>query len=320
MINVFGDPSENPASGCQILILSDGKPGHLNQSIAFARLLRRGYRVARVRFRNRLCKGLSYLLDRIGMYSPWLFQIEGEVAPARVVVSTGSSTYYANRVLARKLAARSIVLMWPGGYRPEFDLILAQQHDQPPERDNLVAIPVNLSAPVSKGFVDNGPVGTTCVAVIIGGPSKHYHFDLHQLEQQLQQIFQAFPDGDFLVTTSRRTPLEAEVMLENFPFRYRLLFSRQQDNPIPDFLEQADYVFITEDSTSMVSEAVCWGRGAVEVLPLSATGSVNKISQMMNTLAENGCLHRFDGSLGGKNRKINLSRILYDSVPESWLR
>ena len=71
----------------QLLILSDGKPGHLNQSLAFAKLLKCDYQVRKVHFHNRLCKAISYLLDRFGIYSDLLFAIEAPVPNCRMVVS-----------------------------------------------------------------------------------------------------------------------------------------------------------------------------------------------------------------------------------------
>jgi uncharacterized protein len=306
-------------SKVQLLILSDGKPGHLNQSLAFARLLGCSYLVCPVEFRCRIYKLLSYLLDRLGIYSRKLFQLTGQMPQARIVVSAGSDTYYANRVIAGMLSARSVALMWPGGYRPDFDLILAQQHDHPPKLDNLIEIPVNLSAPRPEGLVAKEALAAPCIAVIIGGPSKHYRLVVKKLELQLQQIFQLFPAGDFLVTTSRRTPAEVETLLEGLPFRYRLLYSQCRDNPVADFLDQADHVFITEDSTSMISEAVCWGKGTVEILPLESVGRKNKVQQMTDRLSANGFLHRFDGSLGQRNAKIDLNQLLVSVVPQAWL-
>jgi mitochondrial fission protein ELM1 len=136
---------------------------------------------------------------------------------------------------------------------------------------------------------------------------------------QLQQIFRMFPGGDFLVTTSRRTPAEAERIIAGLPFRYRLLYSQNPENPVGDFLALADYVFITEDSTSMISEAVCWGKGVVEILPLEALGRVNKVRRLTDRLAECGCLHRFDGTLGQQSRKIDLHQALDSAKLKAWL-
>jgi len=319
LIHAPGNPEYSRSAETQVLILSDGKPGHLNQSLAFARLLNCSFQVRQVVLRNRFCKSLSYLLDRFGIHSHRLFLTDAGLPNARLVVSTGSGTYYANKAIAGALNARSIALMWPAGYRADFDLIVAQRHDRPPRRDNLLELPVNLSCPQQTGVVPAVSGGGACVALIIGGPSKHFEVDLARLEQQLRKIFHLFPDGDFLVTTSRRTPAAVEQLLETFPFRYRLLYSRCQDNPIGDFLGMADYLFITEDSTSMVSEAVSWGRAAVEILRLGQSSSGNKISRMMEELARRGCLHWFDGTIGSHNQKIELQKILKAAIPHSWL-
>jgi len=314
LIHPPGSPENGTSAKTQVLILSDGKPGHLNQSIAFARLLHCSFQVRQVAFRNRLCKFLSYLFDRLGWRPAGLFIVASGTPRARLVVSAGSDTYYANRVIARAISARSVVLMWPAGYRSDFDLVVAQQHDTPSPRDNLLVLPVNLSAPVAAGLVQNGPTGAPCIAIIIGGPSKHFRFDLISFERQLHQIFRLFPDGDFLVTTSRRTPLAVEALLEKQQFRYRLLYSQCQDNPIADFLALADVLFITEDSTSMVSEAVCWGRAKVEILPLAAVNNRNKVRTMIGHLAKQGYLHLFDGRLGHCNIKFDLESVLQSEV------
>ena len=90
-----------------LLILSDGKPGHLNQSRAYADLTGLEYTVLEVRFRNRFCKGLSYLLDKFAIYWPALFHLSGDFTRCTKIVSAGSETYYANRTLAARSGAGS---------------------------------------------------------------------------------------------------------------------------------------------------------------------------------------------------------------------
>lgn len=319
MTKAPGPHATNDFAAAQILILSDGKPGHLNQSLAFAKLTGARYQVRKVRFRNRVCKALSYVFDMLKIRCGQLFVVDQTLPPCRLVVSAGSETYYANRVLAKRNRARSVALMLPGGYRFDFDLIVAQEHDRPPKRDNLLVLPVNLSCPVRECLVDRIAKNSPCIAVVIGGASRHFEMSVEKLKEQLTQIFALFPDGDFLVTTSRRTPGEVDQLLEEFPFRYRLLYSRDTRNPLADFLSVADYVFITEDSTSMISEAVCYGRSNVEILGLEKMSGRDKIETMVESLARQGCLHRFDGSLGAKNQKLDLRKKLAEVVPASWI-
>lgn len=290
----------------RLLILSDGKPGHVNQSIAFAKLLNLGHEIRRVRFKNRFCKALSYLFDRVGLFVPWLFTVDGELPHYSAVASAGSDTYYANRVLSHQSDAHSVAIMLPKGYKYTFDLIIAQRHDRPPAHANILPLPVNLSFPVPAGFVSRED-NRSCVSLIIGGSSRHFKMEVDLLKKQLNEILELFPDADLLVTTSRRTPGEVEALINGYPFRYKVIASRDNLNPIADFLSISDYVFVTEDSTSMISEAVSFGHANVEVLPVARTGNSKKFGVMLDFLLKSSCLHYFDGTLGKCSKKVDLA-------------
>lgn len=300
-------------TGKKVLILSDGKPGHVNQSVAFARLLGLDYILQPVAFKSRFCKALSYLYDWAGFYTEAPFRGAGALPEAELVISAGSSTYYANKVLARRLGARSVAIMLPRGYRYNFDLIVAQQHDNPPLRHNLLTLPVNLSYPEPRGLVQR-VAGRTIVAVVVGGPSAHFDMDATLLERQLQEIFTLFPQAVFWAATSRRTPSAVEALIERLPFQYRVIYSRQEVNPLPDFWVNSDYVFVSEDSTSMISEAVSCGGANVEILPLPLRGRSNKVGRMVQMLADQGYLHVFDGKPGSQKKKLSLDKQLKTAV------
>lgn len=297
------------AAGSKVLILSDGKPGHLNQSLAFARLLQLDYDLVDCRYVSRWAKAASYLLDRCGLRTSALFSVGAHGAHYQAVLSAGSETYYANKVLASRLGAKAVAIMLPSGYRLDFDLIIAQEHDRPPQRTNLLSLPVNLAAPRPQGVVDFVP-GQNSVGVAIGGTSRHFSISREQLGLQLESIFSLFPGADLVATTSRRTPREVEELVASFPFRRSILFSREPVNPIPDFLAHCQTVFVTGDSTSMVSEAVSFGQAAIEVLPLVPRLADSKILRMLTRLEELGYLHTFDGSLGHCRRKFDQQSIL----------
>ena len=168
----------------RLLILSDGKPGHLNQSIAFARHLGYAYDICSVGFKSWLAKAASYLADRFGLQIEQLVHLDSFAGSFRAVVSAGSETYYANKLLAKRLGAKSVAIMLPQGYRYDFDLIVAQQHDDPPDRPNLISLPINLSYVEPQGLVM--PVkGRKYAAVIVGGDSKQGEMDPEVLRKQL---------------------------------------------------------------------------------------------------------------------------------------
>ena len=51
----------------KVLILTDGKAGHENQSKAFARALGCEFDLVEIHFKSKLAKALSYLLDWLGV-------------------------------------------------------------------------------------------------------------------------------------------------------------------------------------------------------------------------------------------------------------
>lgn len=294
----------------RFLILSDGKPGHVNQSIAFAKHLNIDYDVYPVRFKGRLAKALSYLFDQKNLHLESLLCVGPVSGKYHAVVSAGSETYYANRVLAKKLDIKSVAIMLPKGYRYDFDLIIAQHHDRPPEQNNIISVPINLAFVEPQGLV-RAEEGKKYVSVIVGGDSKRSKLSAALLREQLRQVFEFFPDHEFWLTTSRRTPSDVEQVLRDFTWTRAVYFSQEQINPIPDFLAQSEYVFLTADSTSMISEAVSFGSACVELLAYEMTTSAgNKLACMVNDLRQNNALHLFDNALGSANQKIDLPQTL----------
>jgi len=291
------------------LILSDGKPGHVNQSIALARHLGRPFEIVGVHFRNRPVKLLSFLLDRVGVYTPSLLRWDPPEGDFCAVVSAGSETYYANKVLARRRGVPSVAIMLPRGYRLDFDLIIAQEHDNPPVKKNILSLPVNLSRVEPQG-VFRPRAGVRYVALVVGGPNQAFGFDRDRFRQALDAVFASFPEFQIVVTTSRRTPADIEEEIDRHPFEEKIIYSRNPVNPIPDFLASCEYVFLTADSTSMISEAVTFGRARIEIIPLPTRKDPGKYDRMIGTLVELGCVHRFDGRPGTADRKIDLADML----------
>jgi len=289
----------------QILILSDGRMGHLNQSLAFARYLAVPYTVVDVKFKNAFYKLLSYLFDRAGMYTTALFttKIPEEYS---LVVGTGSSTYYAVKTLAKKQKAKSVSMMLPKGYRCNFDLIFAQSHDLPSKQKNIVEIPANFSYSETKGLYR---AKKPSVGIVIGGDNKIFTMHEEILKKQLDFIVSHYPGYEIAVSTSPRTSKKIEVLIKSYAFDYEVIFSNNPVNPIPDFLDQCETVFITGDSTSMISDAIAYGSANVVVLPLERQGE-NKFSQFVEVLEKENYLHIFDGSIEKKNRKIDFRNYI----------
>ena len=102
----------------KILILTDGKAGHENQSKAFARALGFDFDLVEIHFRSGFAKALSYLFDNLNICTTGLVRVtKGTLLRERgtyaAVIGTGSGTFYMAKVLARRLGVKCGVVLYP---------------------------------------------------------------------------------------------------------------------------------------------------------------------------------------------------------------
>jgi len=263
------------------------------------------------------------------LHPEWLAK---ETAPD-VVIGTGSGTFYAAKALAGKLGAKCGVVLTPSGYSlSSFDCILSPSFDNPPRLANIITIPVNLVAndeefyakgveafrehykaakAAAAGAAGTGapaaaaePGDTPAVAVIVGGPNKCSTMTPEWMKGELERIFAETPGCEHWVTTSRRTPPEVEAVVDSFPFDYKLLYSRDRFNPIPAFVKLAQRLYVTAESTGMLSEACSFGSAEVHVLDNLKPGR-HKFRRFVDGL-------RAEGYIGG-GRKANLAGAFFEA-------
>lgn len=311
------------------LIVTDGKPGHENQSRALCEALGLTPEFVRVDYRAG-GKALSYPLDWLRIRWGGLFRAEwegerpmregsGTPRAVRLVAGAGSTAYYPVKCLAGRMRCPSVAILTPRGYRLDFDCIVAPEYDRPPSRPNLVPVPVNLCS-VDPGrytrevaeFAARHPWERPAAGFIVGGDNAVSTLDANELEAQIRRARKLLPEHEFWVTTSRRTPPAVDEVIAQFPFDYSLVYSRTPDyNPTPAFVGACDRLFVTSDSASMISEAVCFGSAAVEILLTRQNRRDNKFLRLIRALEQRGALHVFDGSLGDARVKIDLNEHLH---------
>ena len=290
------------------IVLTDGKAGHENQSKAFARALGFDYQLVPVKFKSPFHKMLSYLFDRLGIRTVWLLRINDFNADGvQTIIGTGSGTFYAAKALARRLGAKCGVVLYPRGYDlGSFDCILAPSFDNPEKRPNVVEIPANLVAN-DADFYEKGVAafkeryqGATdnLVGVIVGGPNKCSAMTVEWMKSRLDEIFAANKGAELCVTTSRRTPADVEALVDSYPWAYKLIYSKDHFNPIPAFVHLAKRLYVTAESTGMLSEACTFGKAEVVALDNLKPGP-HKFRRFVENL-------RRDGYVDGC-RKVDLS-------------
>ncbi|MHC4552009.1 MAG: ELM1/GtrOC1 family putative glycosyltransferase [Planctomycetota bacterium] len=315
----------------KLLIISDGKPGHVNQARALCSMLGAESTEIVVSYPLRAGKAAGYILDRVGCYTSAPFGltwVDGDKAlhPDKIsgnfagIVAVSSAAYYPAKVVGKQHGWPVAALMYPRGFRNNFAHILCPGYDNPPAADNITTLPITLcrrsQAYYEEMVADFGrqfEYALPGVGVIIGGDNKYEQVTAEVTKKNLEQIFALTPDHQHWVTTSRRTSDEVEAVVESFPFDYKLIYSKKQYNPIPAFLQISDYLFATSDSASMVSECVSTGTAKVEILK-NVSKRPSKFDRFISDLQELGAVHVFDGTLGTADKKLDLAPTIVEAL------
>jgi KDO2-lipid IV(A) lauroyltransferase len=234
-----------------ILILSDGKTGHLRSSQALAKIVagylgskgitghldtlevkfksgisRAGLTLANCLSGKYICQGCLFCLRAFlnkESYSQ-LIQTKPDV-----IISCGSSLVPVNYQLARENQAKSLVIMRPSIFSVQrFDLVVMPAHDKPPRRKN-VAITDGALNLIDKDYLqdqvrqlskDSGLSilpDQLFVGLLLGGNTKDFQLEAGAVKEVLEGLKEACvgSKAGILASTSRRTPAAVEALVKN---------------------------------------------------------------------------------------------------------
>ena len=267
----------------QILIINDGKPGHRNQSLGLAEALARKTPVE-ISEREPMGRFEALRLSLGGM----LPQLDDR---PDLLIGAGHATHLTLLALRRLYRVPAIVLMKPSIPMGFFDLCLVPEHDQPPKRPNIIATHGALNRMQPGDKVPGSGV------ILIGGPSRHYRWDEAGVLNQVQALLESEP-RDWLISSSRRTPAGTERALSALCGNRFVPAAETGPDWLPQQLARAEVCWVTEDSASMVYEALTAGC-RVGVLPLSGEAD-NRIGKGIEQLTTQGMVVRApDWSMSG---------------------
>lgn len=135
------------------------------------------------------------------------------------------------------------------------------------------------------------------VAVLIGGKSKAHDLTPERARAMASEIAAAVEAsrGSVMVTFSRRTPPDAQRFLAGRLKRLPgVVWEGEGENPYFAFLQAAEAILVTEDSTNMAVEAASTGK---PVLVLDMDGDSPKHRRLHESLRRHGAARPFRGAL-----------------------
>lgn len=235
----------------KVIVLNDGKPGHLNQALAVVKEIRRfradsGYRledteteVVDIKFKSNLAKKMLALA---GVFSSRRCQgcmrclkacltkesYESLMRKyADIVISCGSGVTAVNSFFSFENNAKNTIIMKPSFLSlRKFDLVILPRHDRPAGGAKNVIITEAVPNLVDEDYLGQSAKEISKIAelksprrigIFLGGDNSSYKLTEEITEELLTNMIDASVklDADLLVTTSRRTPPESEKILQN---------------------------------------------------------------------------------------------------------
>ncbi len=274
--------SAKNTSNAVIWRLVDGKAGHENQSLGLVRAIEEILPVSLhdIKIENGIVTTVCWLI--LGRFPP------GNKLPAPdLIIAAGHGTHLSMLAVQRAFGGKTVVLMSPGLPTAWFDLCLIPEHDRVSPGKNIILTrgPLN-SLKLSTGAVPGRGL------ILIGGPSRHYHWNDNDLKKQISFIIHNTENFQWVLTDSRRTPEATRQYLASLyePGVTYFPSNLTARDWLPDQLLRASRVWVTEDSMSMVFEALT--TGAVVGLLQVPVKKPNKISDYLDSLVADGHLLR----------------------------
>lgn len=268
-----------------IWVVSDGKPGHLNQSLGLAEALQR--------VRPDLDCELIAPLPFAAAAATW-WRRRPPALPAGVpalLLCAGHATHLSVLALARLTAAPSVVLMRPSLPLSWFDYALLPRHDRPLPRATTLPTEgaINRLQPAAKR-ANSG-------LILLGGPSRHYRWEADELIDKVAALAAA-SDRQWLLSGSRRTPQStldrlAARALDNIEL---VPLAAQPAGWLAAQLAVSEQCWVSCDSVSMVYEALTAGC-QTGLLALPSLTANNRLAVGLNELLATGRVVRFDDRL-----------------------
>lgn len=288
-----------------VWLLSDDKPGHYNQSLGLIRALEQRYLVRQSRIHAKLRYGflrglLRLLANRASAgrgiealnrachlaYEPFAMP----QLPPDLILSCGGQTSYLNILLAQQFDVPNLFLGTLRGLKPErFSAVVSGLFI--PNIPNLVEL--TLSPGLSTGEQMEmagyrlresfGLQDAELWALLIGGDGAGYVYrdaDFQGLLDGLVRLAQV-RGIRWLLTTSRRTKPAHERMIISTAARYPEVFAdlvayhQDPQKVVQSYLGAADVVFCSEDSSSMLSEAISAAKPVFSLSPAKAKPNAN---------------------------------------------
>ena len=230
--------------------LLDGKTGHEKQSLALVKNLKNqaNCKIYNINIQDLQNPFLALILKKYNLN-------KGLIRPD-IAIGAGHKTHFHLLAIKRYFGAKIVVIMKPSLPLKLFDLCVIPKHDDIKSGTNVFITNTPLV-----NFNLNMKKKENMALFLIGGPSRHFHWDSKIILEQIKNISKKFKFKKLLITTSRRTPLDFIDEFNRLKIKNIQLYEHTKitNNWLDKNIIKVKNIWVTNDSYSMLIEAIASG-------------------------------------------------------------
>ena len=213
-----------------------------------------------------------------------------------LLIGAGQATNLPMLAARQRRGGHVVVLMKPSFPMSWFDLLIVPAHDRLKARPNLLITRGSLNGmrPADEKNHHEG-------LLLIGGPDYEYRWAPEELAAQIAVIVQRQGDVRWSVASSRRTPGDFLARLRQMRLTNLQTVAVEEVDAewLPAKLATAATVWVTEDSVSMLYEALSAG-AATGLLDMPRRGASTSKRNLGDGLLADGLVTSFDAWRNGQ--------------------
>lgn len=271
-----------------ILVIKDDKPGHYNQSEGLVLILKEIYSNSNIEYieieiKNKISrKILRFFLNKFPKlfkdiksfrylkYFYKKFSIP-KIKPD-LIISTGGNTSNFNAWLALSYNSKNLLNGALRGLKEELFTYVTTVIDLGYKNQIILDVAPNtiteeklLEKSTEFSKLHNLDMNQKYYSLLIGGDGAGYKYDDNFYDNLINFVEKVSKEKNikWLITTSRRTPLFVENKLEEKLKKYcayLVSYNKKEEKVLLPFFGLSEAIFVTEESSSMISEAISSGK------------------------------------------------------------
>ncbi len=291
------------------ILLTEGMHGMISQAEGLAKAL-----------------DLEFIHEKIELNGFWKF-IPPKITPVQsfvfknkidekfnIVISCGRKSVIPSIFLKKKFGKKiiNIHIQDPKVSLNNFDYVVIPEHDGLNGKNVITSKGAihylrNEELDKSINYLKPQIKKEKIVTLIVGGPTKHYNYDENVINQIFLKINRNFISKGFqlIFIPSMRTPKKTIDSAKNFFDKDQIIITKVDKKAYLSSLKLSDYIIVTCDSTSMISESAITGK-PIYVAQMPSTKRNERFSKFFELFKSLNIIRDLDNSVEKWNyEKLN---------------